>query len=106
MRSDFSATTVFARLRASVRSGQPFSPTPVATRSGPAARIRSAELGIYATVEEFASLVGLDERTVKEMWVSGKLTHIRVSADGPWIHVAKGLRDLERLEHGPEAQSA
>lgn len=99
-------TTVFGRIRAGARSGQPFLPTPVTTQLGSPGRIKKDEVGVYATVEEFASLAGLTPFIVEGMVTTGSLTHLRVSADGFFVHVEKGLRDLERLEHRPDSKPA
>lgn len=87
-----------------MRNGQPFSPTAVLTKVPDGARVRREDLGVYASVEQFASCAGLPLATVESMVALNCLTHIRFEDDGPHIHVDKGLLELERREQGPGVQ--
>ncbi len=58
-------------------------------------------MGIYATVDEFASLTGLRPSMIEELTIAGALTYLRISNEGLHVHVEKGLRDLELLERSP-----
>lgn len=106
MKAAHKGTTVFARVRASMRSGQTFSPTKVSTKTPDSVRVRREDLGTYASVEQFASCAGLPIAAVESMVAFNRLTHLRIEDDGPYIHVDKGLDELERREQGPGSQLA